>query len=399
MSYRLVDKILKSRCVNGPAKAVLIAMASHAKNDGTMIYAALQSLAEEAGVSKKTTQRAIDKLIDFGIVIDTNGTHYWGRGHYTVIYAIDPDSLGVRETDGQSDEWSESPEPVVTQSKASGQSDPQISPSNLSAPVNGRSNQSKRVVSELVSKGSARSARLPLADATNESGEAERVCGCGQLVPKEGDICPDCQELEGTEAAKLPDEWNEMVLELVPCVTTNLASEEREYEACLKLMKLGFTPDSVREFWEWNATHKAGKWKFVSLTTLVKTIESESDRSGYAQYRACKHHPCAKCKRAAGNPEHKNEHTLSHGHDMVCLACGKTHDSKQACPRSAAPLQQEKRAAFEIEEDLSPCGLFFSDRDCQCQLPDRPVEVIHPRRKLVDMVAERQGFEIEEDLG
>lgn len=126
MSYKLVDAVLKSRCCINPAKAVLVAMAAYANDDGTSIYPSLEEIGEDAGVSKSTVQRAINDLINDKIVTKTSTEHHWGRGHYTVEYVINIGSLVVAQTSSQSDQWSEGLKPVVTQTFTSGHTDPQL---------------------------------------------------------------------------------------------------------------------------------------------------------------------------------------------------------------------------------------------------------------------------------
>jgi hypothetical protein len=53
MSYKLVDQIIrKSRAASGSAKAILIAMATYAEDDGTNIFPAMNNLADDAGVTQ-----------------------------------------------------------------------------------------------------------------------------------------------------------------------------------------------------------------------------------------------------------------------------------------------------------------------------------------------------------
>ena len=54
MSYKLVDQIIrKSRAASGSVKAVLIAMATYAEDDGTNIFPAMNNLADDAGVGER----------------------------------------------------------------------------------------------------------------------------------------------------------------------------------------------------------------------------------------------------------------------------------------------------------------------------------------------------------
>ena len=90
MSHSVVDKILDSPgCATGSAWALLVAMGRRASDDGTGIYESLENLAWRSGVSYKTAQRALDKLLDEKKVIDTGEKKDWGKGIFTCIYRID----------------------------------------------------------------------------------------------------------------------------------------------------------------------------------------------------------------------------------------------------------------------------------------------------------------------
>ena len=143
---------------------------------------------------------------------------------------------------------------------------------------------------------------------------------------------------------------------------------DAELQACLWFKDHGWVHDNVLDFWNWNLSHKRGsKYEFFSLSQAKVAADSDNPRSALAQYSKCQAHPCRRCK---------------------------------PIPTPAAPLPDDEGVevpsgvgrAFE-DERLSPCGLFYTDRDCQCQLPDRPIiGVTRPHGKLVDMVAGRQAF-------
>jgi DNA-binding transcriptional regulator YhcF (GntR family) len=73
MSYKLVDQIIrKSRAASGSVKAVLIAMATYAEDDGTNIFPAMNNLADDAGVGERTAYRAVDELLELGLINDVS---------------------------------------------------------------------------------------------------------------------------------------------------------------------------------------------------------------------------------------------------------------------------------------------------------------------------------------
>jgi len=134
------------------------------------------------------------------------------------------------------------------------------------------------------------------------AGNAKRV---SELVSEEGAAAPlpasPSGEAEADRATKEAfgqdwDEWCSLVTDLVPQVWEDGKAELREFKAALKLKKLGWSPATVREFWVWNQKHKAGKMKFTSLNRVIACIESDSDRSGVAQFHSCRKTPCPKCK-------------------------------------------------------------------------------------------------------
>jgi len=86
----------------GKYKRLLLAMAKHARNDGTNIYAAKQTLGDEMGVDRKTVYRNMDVLVVTGLVIEAQthtcrnefcpkaDRHYTEHGnHWTQAYNID----------------------------------------------------------------------------------------------------------------------------------------------------------------------------------------------------------------------------------------------------------------------------------------------------------------------
>jgi hypothetical protein len=55
--------------VRGPVQHVLLWLANHAHDDGSGIWAAQQTIADEAGMNRRTVQRAIDALLAAGLVV------------------------------------------------------------------------------------------------------------------------------------------------------------------------------------------------------------------------------------------------------------------------------------------------------------------------------------------
>src|SRR5581483_3193207 len=102
MSFKLQDEIQKIKGMPGKYKRVLLAAASHARKDGSNIYASKETLGDGAGVSRWTAYRNIDPLIEMGILVEADShtcanprcpkgsKHSTGRGnHWTQAYNID----------------------------------------------------------------------------------------------------------------------------------------------------------------------------------------------------------------------------------------------------------------------------------------------------------------------
>jgi hypothetical protein len=102
MSFKLQDRIQRTKGLPGKYKRLLLAMASHARNDGTNIIAAKTTLAAEMGTDRRTVNRNMDSLLVCGLAVVSeahqcrNGwcpkgsKHYTERGnHWTQAYNID----------------------------------------------------------------------------------------------------------------------------------------------------------------------------------------------------------------------------------------------------------------------------------------------------------------------
>ena len=102
MSFKLQDVIQKTKGIPGRYKRVLLSAASHARKDGTNIWASKETLGDGEGVSRWTAYRNIDPLIEKGILVEADthtcanpncpkgSKHSTGRGnHWTQAYNID----------------------------------------------------------------------------------------------------------------------------------------------------------------------------------------------------------------------------------------------------------------------------------------------------------------------
>ena len=111
MSSRLVTKIQDIKVMSGKHKRVLQAWAAFANNDGTNIYAAKESVAAKAGISRTTVYHNTDDLMKVGILVQAEkhtckipncnkgGTHFSGRwGRYTIAYDINVSALENKQT-------------------------------------------------------------------------------------------------------------------------------------------------------------------------------------------------------------------------------------------------------------------------------------------------------------
>ena len=100
MSRKLQSQIQSIKKMPGKHKRVLLAFAARANNDGTNIYAAKETIADDAGVSRWTVYRNLDDLVDVGVIIEATShvcnnpdchkgsTHLCRNGRWTQAYDI-----------------------------------------------------------------------------------------------------------------------------------------------------------------------------------------------------------------------------------------------------------------------------------------------------------------------
>ena len=101
MSFKLQDRIQGTKGLPGKHKRLLVAMAKRARNDGTNIYPAKETLGELAGVSERTAYRILDQLVEASAILKADShtcstatcpkgaRHYNAPGnHWTQAYNI-----------------------------------------------------------------------------------------------------------------------------------------------------------------------------------------------------------------------------------------------------------------------------------------------------------------------
>jgi hypothetical protein len=280
MSYKLVDQIIrKSRAASGSTKAVLIAMATYAEDDGTNIFPAMNNLADDAGVGERTAYRAVDELLELGLINETGNKHHWGRGHYTVEYVINLNPPTVCEIDSLSNGQRQS----AKLTKPHCQDGTQLSHKGFT--------QSEETVKAMNEGTSEREAEASLPTVGSSAS------------PSKGKTKP------------IPEEWCQLIVDLVPHATGNPVVLEREKKALRSIMLRVAEPNAVRRFWAWNALHKSGKWRFTSLNTALKSMDSESEKSGWSMFLSCQQNPCKLCLKGKGEQYHSSGCT---GSPCIC---------------------------------------------------------------------------------
>jgi hypothetical protein len=266
MSYKLVDQIIrKSRAASGSVKAVLIAMATYAEDDGTNIFPAMNNLADDAGVGERTAYRAVDELLELGLINETGNKHHWGRGHYTVEYVINLNPPTACEIDSLSNGQRQS----AKLTKTPCQDGTQLNHKGFT-----QSEETAKAMNERTNERAAE-ASLPTVGSS--------------ASPSKGKTKP------------IPEEWCQLIVDLVPHATGDPNVLAREEKALRSIMVRVAEPNAVRRFWAWNARHKSGKWRFTSLNTVLKSMDSESEKSGWAMFLSCQKNPCKLCSK--GQPE------------------------------------------------------------------------------------------------
>ena len=71
----LQSQIQSIKKMPGKHKRVLLAFAARANNDGTNVYAAKETIADDAGVSRWTIYRNLDDLLDVGVLVKATSHH------------------------------------------------------------------------------------------------------------------------------------------------------------------------------------------------------------------------------------------------------------------------------------------------------------------------------------
>lgn len=87
-----VQKAVADRRVGSPTKkAILMFFAARASDDGSGIWTAKQTIADELEMNKRTVQRQIGEMIEAGLISEV-GQRSCARG-YTVEYRINLSAL------------------------------------------------------------------------------------------------------------------------------------------------------------------------------------------------------------------------------------------------------------------------------------------------------------------
>jgi hypothetical protein len=419
MSFKLVDKVLKSRnVVKGTPKLVLIAMAARANNDGSEVYPSIKSLADDCGVTRDTIYECLEKLISLGIVTDTGKTKFWGRGHYTNVYQINGSTLCTGSTVSSGPTVSNLPPMPALDSVDS-----------LDATQSGvRKSKTTRSKTSFSKRGRKWS---PVCTMEPKSGEATAEPTAETVQSAKTDPVK-MQELLGDYPVG-------RAYDLIQALGCN-PDQEAEFSAflsCLKVFAAGHDPNpelgpyddaevDLWSFWQWNQQHKSGGLLFYDLAQAYTSLQSTKRVNALTQWK--KHQSLPTCPKrcefvpfptfpsdklyleAADHEPVQERETPTQASEIECQEHGRHFDVgcedcllaenetveafiKATSPSSSAPLPNSK------DDDLSRCGLFYTDKNWMCELPDRHIGATRPHRKLVDMVAGRRAFEIEEDLG
>jgi hypothetical protein len=315
MSFKLQDRIQGIKGLPGKYKRLLLAMAKHARNDGTNIYTAKQTLADEMGVDRKTVYRNMEVLVVTGLVIEAQShmcsyefcpkadRHYTEHGnHWTQAYNINVVALqNVTPLSKKSrPKMSQESRDILSESRV-----PKCHANlGIGNPVPlGLENESSVLtdgVSELVSESSS-AAAPPAAVAPSSQGQTG-------LKPKPSAEAENV--LKNLYPNQRPDGLDIEAL--------NLLVNQRQYRGT-----------DWEKFFAWQRTHKPAHLVFRKLETFLKGLEYSMN--DYANHDWTK---CRQCKPKAGthaakNPELHNPNSNWFKKEL-CLNCGEEHDYGKA---------------------------------------------------------------------
>jgi DNA-binding transcriptional regulator YhcF (GntR family) len=70
VSYKIVDEIIVQTLFESPDKWVLASLARHAKDEDRIAWPSVKTMAQQAGVSERTVQRALREYEKIGVISD-----------------------------------------------------------------------------------------------------------------------------------------------------------------------------------------------------------------------------------------------------------------------------------------------------------------------------------------
>jgi hypothetical protein len=393
MSFKLVDKVLKSRnVVKGTPKLVLIAMAARANNDGSEVYPSIKSLADDCGVTRDTIYECLEKLTSLGIVTDTGKTKFWGRGHYTNVYQINASTLCTGST--------VSSEPTV---------------SNLPPLPALDSVDSSDATQSGVRKSKA------TRSTTSFSKRGRKWSPVCTMEPKSGEATAE-PTAETVRSAKTdPVKMQELLGDypvgraygLIQALGCN-PDQEAEFSAflsCLKVFAAGHDPNpelgpyddaevDLWSFWHWNQQHKSGGLLFYDLAQAYTSLQSTKRVNALTQWKKHQSLPtCPKRCEFVSFPKLVGDRLflLDAADDEPVQEWGTPeHDE---CPEHGKDFEADCEDCVRVEDEIVAAYLKATSRSSTGTLPERITSVGEPRKTLAGIVAGRQAFEIEEDLG
>jgi len=95
MSFKLTKLVLESEAIDKMDKLVLAVFFTYGDKDGTSIRPSIDGFAKRCSISRTTAYKYLDKFEAAKLISKTGEKHFYGRGHWSHVWAVNPDALST----------------------------------------------------------------------------------------------------------------------------------------------------------------------------------------------------------------------------------------------------------------------------------------------------------------